>query len=670
MYLSALRRYNRVMVRMILLLCLIPAFLFSANPDLVLITLDTVRVDRLSVYRYSRETTPVLADYSEKADRYVNAYSPVPLTLPAHVSMLSGSGPEHHGVLLNGLKIPPSVRLLTEDLVNRGYDTGAAVSSSVLAKSSGISRGFRIYDDLMTEAVGGDVPNQRPANETIDRAIELIKELRQPRFIWVHLFDPHAPYTPPEPYRSRFEDPYDAEIAFMDHELARFLETIPAEAMVVIVGDHGEMLGERGESEHGVFLYQSAVRVPLMIRYPGQKEGGVNQEMVSLTGMKEFVEGGISGTPRFPTTDSIYLSSYYGTMVYGFEPVRGLLSYPYKLLWTGEETLELYDLKSDPNEKNNLKEKESRQVREMFRELKGLSDPSSGMSEEDPEAQDAIRSLGYLLPGKQHETLVPPRDGLKEQGVVNEARELYRLEQKDKARTMLKDVLSRNPRHSDALHLLAKMGFEEGDFTSAVEYANRIIGYQPFRSSGYELRGRAYLGMGKTPEAERDLTQSLDIDPANVIAIAGLMNLYLDTGRKEEVKRLIAHVNQNEISHPLIFRAEAYYYEKEGEFESAFRAQHRVYLEYPGDIQVLRPLAHYAEMAGYEGQAYIYWITLLKLDPYHVESLYRAARLGLKLNKDVSLNYRRLLSAYNRCGGGPLCGPIAEEINKLKKKQR
>lgn len=152
---------------MILLLSLIPALLFPADPDMVLVTLDTVRVDRLSVYGYSRDTTPVLSDYSKKADRYVNAYTPVPLTLPAHVSMFSGFGPEHHGVLLNGLKIPPSLRLLTEDLVKRGYDTGAAVSSSVLSKSSGIARGFRIYDDLMTEAVGGDVPNQRPADKTM-----------------------------------------------------------------------------------------------------------------------------------------------------------------------------------------------------------------------------------------------------------------------------------------------------------------------------------------------------------------------------------------------------------------------------------------------------------------------------------------------------------------------
>src|SRR5262245_30595238 len=245
-----------------------------SRPPVILVTIDTLRADRLGSYGSPRGLTPSLDAFAREATRFSAAVSQVPLTLPSHATILTGLHPAHHGVRTNdGFRLPAGVPTLAESLKATGYTTAAFIGGYPLRGStSGLSRGFDRYDDEFL--VAPDV-TERSADAVIQSAAAWIDaNSSRPFFAWIHLFDPHSPYTPPAPFASAHHDaPYDGEVAYTDAAVGRFLDRLRqrhlfAPAAIVIVADHGESLGDPGERTHGTFLYDATVRVPLMIKLP------------------------------------------------------------------------------------------------------------------------------------------------------------------------------------------------------------------------------------------------------------------------------------------------------------------------------------------------------------------------------------------------------------------
>ena len=258
-----------------------PAAPNQAPPDrgprpanLVLLTLDTTRADRLGSYGHRGARTPVLDRLAARGVRYANAWAPTPLTLPSHATLLTGLLPPEHGLRDNGIAVlPAKLPTLATVLAARGYATGAFVSSRVLDARFGLGRGFAVYDDRMAaERVGEYGYPERSAAAVTNAAVKWLAGLggARPFFLWVHYYDPHAPYEPLPEFAHM--NPYDAELAAVDREIGRLLAALPGGDrghVVAAVGDHGESLGEHGERTHGLFLYRSALEVPLIVAVPG-----------------------------------------------------------------------------------------------------------------------------------------------------------------------------------------------------------------------------------------------------------------------------------------------------------------------------------------------------------------------------------------------------------------
>ena len=280
---------------------------------MLLISIDTLRPDRLGCYGASQVETPAIDALARSGVRFENAFTPVPLTLPAHWTLLTGVEPWHHGVIDNGMTLAaPPAATLAERFAVAGYDTAAFVSAFVLHRTFGLDRGFAHYDDgpAADAALDQLLHATGRADERVDRALAwLRRERTRPFFLWLHLFDPHAPYDPPEDFRARHAGrPYDGEVAFVDTQVARLLAALDrsgaaGDTLVVLVSDHGESLGEHGEQTHGILLYDATLRVPLIVRLPGRLPAGeVRREPATLADVAPTVLA-LAGLAAAPPLD-------------------------------------------------------------------------------------------------------------------------------------------------------------------------------------------------------------------------------------------------------------------------------------------------------------------------------------------------------------------------------
>src|ERR1051325_10642863 len=255
----------------------------SPDTPVFIISVDTMRSDHLPAYGYTGIQTPNFDAFRRDAILYEHAYSHTPLTLPSHTSILTGLLPADHGVRDNlGFQLSPSVKTIAETLRERGYTTGAAVSAYVLRKDAGLTRGFDFYDDA-SQALSGEarlIANiQRPGAETIQIAKDWLSKQTKTPFLLLHLYEPHTPYKPPEPYKSLYKLPYDGEIAYADQLVGDFLQSLKNsglydKSLIILLSDHGEGLNDHGEKEHGLFLYREDIQVPLMVKLPEEKFAG------------------------------------------------------------------------------------------------------------------------------------------------------------------------------------------------------------------------------------------------------------------------------------------------------------------------------------------------------------------------------------------------------------
>ncbi len=352
-----------------------------ARPNLLLITLDTTRADHLGCYGRADAATPNLDALARSGARFEQALSPAPLTLVSHATMLTGLAPRRHGVRDNVVfRLDASHPTLASILGERGYATAAVVAAAVLDRSTGLARGFDSYDDRVRIGERSEFNfEERAASQVTDAARTLLQDLKPPFFLWVHYYDPHAPYVPPEPYAGRFAGrPYDGEIAFMDEGIGGLVAALRAKGLerttvVAVAGDHGESLGEHGEDRHDLFVYQATQRVPLLIAGPGvpaRRRVGANVGLVDLLPTLLDLLGlpapaRIDGRSLVPMLASggkamsiedpkrgYEMESFFPAYSYDWAPPLALVSGRFK--YVALPRPELYDLVADRSETRDL----------------------------------------------------------------------------------------------------------------------------------------------------------------------------------------------------------------------------------------------------------------------------------------------------------------------------
>jgi hypothetical protein len=327
----------------------------APRPSILLVTLDTTRADAIGPEAKGVET-PAFNAIAARALRFRQAYAAVPETLPSHTSMLTGIYPGGHGVHENARYVSASTPLVAERLQQAGYRTSAFVSSFALARRFGLARGFDTYDDALP--AGG---SERSSRATVDAAIaDLGAGDAQPRFLWVHLYDPHAPYEPPEPYRTRYtEHPYLGEVAAMDEQLGRLFkawdEQVPGARAFIVVADHGEGLGDHGERQHGYLLYQSTVHVPLLIGGPGVTAGTTDTPVSTRRVFHTILDWaglGAEHSLRAAADEPVLAEAMKPFLEYGWQPQVMTVAGRFKAILSAR--VESYDLQSDPAEQHDL----------------------------------------------------------------------------------------------------------------------------------------------------------------------------------------------------------------------------------------------------------------------------------------------------------------------------
>ncbi len=463
-------------------------------PSILLITLDTTRADRLGAYGNKDGLTPSLDEFAKSATLFQRCEAPAPQTEPSHVTIFSGWYPARHGVRKNlNVDLAAGVPLLAENFKKGGYQTGAFVSSYVLLGHFGLDRGFDEYDASFYDLRKPASSVERRSAETLSKATEWLKGRASPWFCWIHLYDAHSPYNPPSPFREKYKgNSYNGEIAYMDSALGGFFSWMRSSGMdkntiMVVCADHGESLGEHGEPEHGVFLYDATTRVPLLIHMPKQTAPQSVSRDVSLVdiaptlrdlcGLPSASSDGVSLVPllrgepikRGPAV----IESLVPLLDYGWAPLYAAVNGHFKFILAPRP--ELYDLAEDPMETKNIigdNPKEGVALEKVLKQYivaeEGKSLPSRNVSLGEEEMQ-SLRSLGYLSGGGapvSRKIFKDPKDCITILNEIYKSVATRKAGHEREAVALLEDALARDPGNATVLFLIGQT-YEDFDKSRA-----------------------------------------------------------------------------------------------------------------------------------------------------------------------------------------------------------
>lgn len=497
------------------------------NAPIILISIDTLRSDHLPAYGYRHVATPALDALRADSVLYEHAYAHAPLTLVSHASMFTGLLPADHGIRDNlGFNLNKNVRTITEVVKSKGYATGGAVSAVVLRSETGISRGFDFWnDDIEIDPRSLSIGRaQRSGDETREIAQKWIagKE-KQPFFFFFHIYEPHTPYDPPEPFRSQYGATYDGDIAAADAVVGRFLaflrqEGIYDRATIILVSDHGEGLGDHGEDEHGVLLYREDLQVPMMLKLPGQREHGRSVaapvQLIDLFPTISEAVGEPSKTAgtsllaamgdKLPPGRAIYSETYYPRFHFGWSDLHSLISGSDHFIQAPKP--ELYDLAGDPAEKRNTLEERRRVYSALRQQIGPFIKSAEAPKVVDEEQSRQLTALGYIgstVPSAPNEALPDPKDHIAETTQIKEGFAAFQQERFQDAVTIFHDLLQKNPRMLDVLAMqsraLARLGRDE----EAIEVAKQGLRVSPTATNLMLLIANTALETGRLDEAEK-----------------------------------------------------------------------------------------------------------------------------------------------------------------------
>lgn len=522
----------------------------AAGFNLLLVTLDTTRGDRIGCYGYEGAETPVLDALAKQGARVADAVSPVPMTLPAHASVLTGEYPPRHGVRSNGTyRLAEDRATLTKRLKERGYRTAAFLGAFVLDRRYGLARDFDVYEDRFEPVPSGAGPAhdhalnpERAADRVVDAALawfsaEAPAGAGSPWFAWVHLFDPHAPYAAPEPFRSRFaRSPYDGEVAFMDQQLGRLLDGLRGRGdlertLVVALGDHGEGLGEHGESTHSLLIYEATMRVPLIFHAPAVLRGPVTvagrpvslvdvaPTVLELLGLPPGEGDGASLLRPAPAGRDLYLESLAPQLNHGWSPLyavrRGRLKY------IQAPVPELYDLDEDPGETKNLYRERSAEAAALAQGLAELTGGMPGGSvglavEMDAEARRQLEALGYIsgaAPAPGGAPADPKEMIARFDEHLRHANDLVAAKRFAEAIPLLKGLLANSPNDPSLWSLASLAHAQAGELDEAISARLRAVELQPGDASAWILLARLQDAKGDSAGCAHSLAESERLEP-------------------------------------------------------------------------------------------------------------------------------------------------------------
>ena len=513
----------------------------APRPSILLVTLDTTRADAIGPDAVDIET-PAFNALAARGMRFTQAYAAVPETLPSHVTMLTGVFPATHTVHENARPIPATNEVAAERLRKAGYRTAAYVSSFTLARQFGLARGFDVYDDALP---AGGV--ERGAKETTDAAIAFLSQkATQPLFLWIHYFDPHYPYTPPEPFRTRFAGkPYLGEVAAMDAQLGRlvaaFEQGVAGPSGIIIVGDHGEGLGDHGEALHGTLLYQSTMRVPLVVIGPGVTQGVNDAPVSSRRIFHTLVDWAGAPEPlslRHAVTEVVVGEAMKPFLEYGWQPQVMAVSGRHKSILAGR--IEMYDVVADPGETRDLAA-DDRTRPPAPAALRDYPVPSPAASRPpdnlDDSARKALASLGYVSATAAPEVrkgAPRPADMVRLFDVIEKASGLFVAGQYAAAIPLLEKILSADPFNLDAALRLATAHSSLGRDAKALEMFRRAAEISP---SSPDVRTYLALHLARTAQWEQAvpmLEKVLADSPDRLPALEALARLRERQARMED----------------------------------------------------------------------------------------------------------------------------------------
>lgn len=547
-----------------LLIFFLPTLLFSKE-NYLLLTLDTVRTDHFSLYGYKKNTTPFLNSIKDKAIIFKNAYSLVPLTFPSHITILTGKTPFETGIFLNGQKLEEE-NYLPKFFKKKGYKTAGFVSSAILNSMFGTSEGFDFFNDVAPER--GESIKERSCRATNEEVFKFLKENKDPFFLWVHYFEPHSPYTPPPPYDKEFENPYDGEIRAMDDCIKYLFEKIPKDTTIIIAGDHGEMLGEHNEDEHGVLLYEPAIKVPLIILKKGIK-GKIRNDYVSLkdiyTTFLSFFEKDKKSLLKEEKEEPILSATLYGRETFGFYPAYTTIYNDYKLINYGNRDYLLFNLKEDPFEGNNIFSQEDPKVREL-KKMQDLNPfPDTLKIALRDEEKKVLTSLGYSLP-KKTEKLIHPEIGLVLQKDFKVAEKLFNEKKYKEAEKILSSILQREPNFIDAKKLLGKIYLRSGQMDRAVG-AFSAISFSGREENPRDLARKKY-NEGKIQEAIRIMEEEVLLNPTPE-SFGDLAFYYYKSKKYDKLQKLYENMKSNNIKSTGVLSYLGFYFLVENKIKEA-----------------------------------------------------------------------------------------------------
>jgi arylsulfatase A-like enzyme/Tfp pilus assembly protein PilF len=528
----------------------------QATQNVILITIDTVRADRLGCYGASNIQTPTLDSLAHDGIVFERAISQVPLTWPSHAAILTGTYPFQNGVQdFTGQPMDERFRSVAQVFKQQGYATGAVVSAFVLDRSWGLARGFDFYDDAFSAQAfrQKDIGLvDRKAGESVTRALAWLnkwkdKATRQPFFFWLHLYDPHSPYNPPEPFATQYRGHlYDGEVAYADHELGRMITWLKQNrlydhSLIVFVSDHGESLGEHGEKEHGLFVYNSTIHVPLILKPPTGsgvwprrvtrpvETVAIAPTMIRLAGVKNTVEKQFQ-SPSLLEGDAgddaaAYSESFYSFSSFGWSPLHALETKRYHFIEA--PTPELYDVVADPQERNNIAANQTATVAVLAHKLQGLlqrnsfkpvENATSGLS---PDALEKLRALGYVAyrspisPEALAAGLPDPKSRLWELNAILEAGDAYHAGEFSAGDALLAKVREGDPKMYIVPFMLGENALRQQNWAEAANELEECLNLNPNFDQAMTGLARALFDLGRIDEAKAWLDKALKFNPKN-----------------------------------------------------------------------------------------------------------------------------------------------------------
>jgi choline-sulfatase len=651
------------------------------RPNVLIVTIDTLRADRIGAYGAKTARTPTLDRLAAEGLRATDAIAQAPITMPSHASLFTGLYPPAHGVRDNGTAaLSDGVVTLTQQVHGAGYTTHAFVSAVVLSRLYGLDKGFASYDDdLWAE----DAPRlfmirERPARRTADRFLEWFErwkadpaDRRAPFFAWVHFFDPHQPLEAALEDRVGAASPYDAEVTAADRATGRVIDALRTagvldDTIVIVTADHGESLGEHGEATHAIFVYDATVRVPLIVRHPATlPPGRVYDGPVRLVDIMPTLLGwlGVPGAEHTQGVDLLaawrgsapppvlaqYTESLLSELGFGMAPLHAIRKDGFK--WIRAPRSELYDLRADPGERTNLyPSKDARFTgiaAELDRELDAVLKASQprGAPRENPmtrETLETLQSLGYLAPGAVRRSMagVDPKDGIAIYNRLEDARHAGQERDWPKAEAIAREILATLPDHVAARNVLGLAQVRQRKYDEARETYQRSLQTEPDQFRVHANLGSLALRARDLETSGKEFTIALEKNPRFVEAMLNLGLIASLRGDRAGAEQWYRRADEVDPGLPSTARRVGDLYYEEGDYKQALTHYERALQLSPRLFPALvqagssarrvgdpaRAAAYFEKAAALRADSWIPWYNLacLRATQGDVDAAFRA----------------------------------------------